>query len=243
MTIIHDKTYISPSQKLLIERGYAVEDIHSLRIGFQYTEDEMRANMEYAKSHTQEEWTSECIEWGVRRSDEIQPVMEAIAEQFICYQYEPDCAIPFRSTDWELFFWCGDLYNKTDGKESGRDYSYFTLSFNDWMTTQQRMEILDRALAFLKENFSDMIHLHVAVQYGATTDDDKIMTDANAILPALLGKKCTYGRMEGKIVQTSNGVFFMKKYARTKGYKLTDTDILRISWKQEVGRYVEEEQI
>lgn len=233
MTILHDKSYISPFQKLLIERGYATEDFHSLRISFQYTEDEMKANREYAESHTQDEWASECIEWSIRRSDEIQPVMEAIAEKFTCYQYEPDCAIPFCSTDWELYFWCGDLYQKTDGKESGRDYSYCTLSFNDRMTTQQRTEILDRVLAFLTENFSDMIHLHIAVQYDTVTDDTKITEDANAALPSLFGKRCTYGGMDGKIVQTANGVFFMKKYARTKGYKLTDTDILRISWKQE----------
>lgn len=233
MTINHDKTYITDSEMFLLERGYAVEDLHSFRIEFRYTEDEMKANKEYADQYSQDEWTTECIKWGIERSHEIQPVMEAIAEKFVCYQYEPDCPIPYRSTDWELYFWCGDLYNKTDGKESGRDFSYFTLSFNERMTTQQRMEIRDRVLAFLIENFSDMIHLCVTVQYTTTTDEQKLTEDAKAVLPGLLGKRCTYGRMEGKIVQTANGVFFMKKYARTKGYRLTDTDILRISWKME----------
>ena len=61
-------------------------------------------------------------------------------------------------------------------------------------------------------------------------DDKKIAEGAKAALSSLVGKKCTYGHMDGKIVETERGVFFVKKYAKSKGYKLSESDVLRLSW-------------
>lgn len=39
-----------------------------------------------------------------------------------------------------------------------------------------------------------------------------------------------YGNMVGKVVQTTEGYFFKKKYARKYGYRLDDLDLLEIYW-------------
>lgn len=36
--------------------------------------------------------------------------------------------------------------------------------------------------------------------------------------------------MVGKVVQTTEGYFFKKKYARKYGYRLDDLDLLEIYW-------------
>ena len=66
------------------------------------------------------------------RNSVMNPLMDAIAQNFVCYQYEDTEPAPFRSCQWDLFFWCNDFSNTLHGYGlSGRDYSYFTLSFNE----------------------------------------------------------------------------------------------------------------
>lgn len=231
MNINHDRSYINQSSLVFVDRGYAAQDLYQLRIRYEYTEEEKQANSDFAKSHSREEWSARCDDAVQIRSNAMRPIMEALGRKFVCYQFEPDCGVPYDSDKWDLFFWCGDFYQSTGGKFSGRDYSHFTLSFNNRMTAEQRKEVCKRVLDFLSERYADNIHLNVAVQYTITMDEQKIADDAKAVLPSLVGQKCTYGNMEGKIIETECGVFFMKKYARSKGYKLSDTDILRMSWK------------
>ena len=231
MNIIHDRSYIDASSLDFVQRGYAIEDLHSLRIRFEYTEEEKNANKAFADSHTNDEWNARCVDMAQIRSNAMRPVMEALGRKFVCYQFEPDCGVDYSSDKWDLFFWCNDFYQTTGGKFSGRDYSYFTLTFNERMTADQRLDVCNRVLAFLVDRYEDYTHLSVAVQYKVMMDDKKIEEDAKAALPSLVGQKCTYGHMDGKIVETERGIFFVKKYARNKGYKLSDSDVLRLSWK------------
>lgn len=231
MNINLDRSHISLFMQELIQQGYAVEDLHSLRLSFEYTGEEMRANSDYYASHSREEWDARCVSAAQMRSADMFPVIEALSREFVCYQYDydKDLATPYASDQWELFFWCNDFSTTTRGAISGRDYSYFTLSFNELMTTEQRRAICNRAIQFLTERFGSHPHLKVVVQYSVKRDDQKIADDAKAALPAMVGKKCVYSGMEGKIVQTEIGVFFMKKYAKKCGYPLSDLDILAIS--------------
>ena len=233
MNINHDRSYIDASSLDFVQRGYAIEDLHSLRIRFEYTEEEKQANRECAErlSDDREAWGAHCRDAAQMRSNAMRPVMEALGRKFVCYQFEPDCGVDYGSDKWDLFFWCNDFYQTTGGKFSGRDYSYFTLTFNERMTAEQRLDVCNRVLAFLVDRFEDHIHLSVSVQYKVTMDDKKIAEDAKAALPSLVGQKCTYGHMDGKIVESERGAFFVKKYARTRGYQLSDSDVLRLSWK------------
>lgn len=230
MDIKHDRSYIDTSSLEFVQRGYAIEDLHSLRLRFEYTEEEKKANKAYADTHSVEEWNMRCGDMAKARSDAMLPVAEALAKKFVCYQYEPDCGADFRSDKWDLFFWCNDFYQTTGGQFSGRDYSYFTLTFNERMTADQRLDVCNRALEFLVDQFGDHTHLSVAVQYKITMDDKKIAEGAKAVAPSLIGHKCAYGHMDGKIVETERGVFFAKKYAKTRGYQLSDSEVLRLSW-------------
>lgn len=231
MNIKHDRSLIGISSEDFIQHGLAFEDLHSIRVSFIYSDKEKEENKAFHDSHSSEEWSMYCNEGAKMRSNEMRSVMEAIAKEFICYQYEEDCGVPYSSDKWDLFFWCNDLYNTTGGKLSGRDYSYFTLTFNETMTADQRIDICNRVLQFLVKRFVDHDHLSIVIQYKTTMEEKKIVEAAKAILPSLIGKKCSFGHMDGKIVQTDLGTFFMKKYARSKGYKLSDVDVLRLGWK------------
>lgn len=106
-------------------------------------------------------------------------VMAAIAREFICYQYEAEDPAPYGSSRWELFFWCNDFSNTLHGYGlSGRDYSYFTLSFNSAQTVEQRVAVCGRVLQFLETRFHSNPNLEVAVQYTTWYDKGKIKADA-----------------------------------------------------------------
>ena len=130
------------------------------------------------------------------RSAEMEQIMATIAEQFVCYQYD-DRSAPFRDGGWDLFFWCNCFFNTMpDHGSDGRDYSYFTLSFNEQHTAEKRKEICDSVLALINEKFPANPHLDIALQYSALLDYTRIKAETAAVTPKLIGKTCSFrGKM------------------------------------------------
>lgn len=229
MQIKHDRSYISATDNEMICRGYGHEDLHSLRLQFLYTEDEKTANILFAETHTPDEWSRHCTLSIKQRSAEMQAVMESIGDVLTCYQYNEPTSVGYGSSDWELFFWCNDLYQSTSGCLSGRDYSYFTLSFNNQHGIDRKHEIYQKVMDVLSQ-FADNPNLSVFVQYGTLFNDDKINKDAEHMVSKLDGMRYTFQGEAGRFVKTKLGLFFMKKYAKSYGVLLSPRDILSLSW-------------
>lgn len=228
MQIIHDHSYITQAEREFIDRGYACESFYSLRFSFVYTEEQQAENRAYAEAVGLESdaWSVHAAAGARRRSEHMERIAAFMARNFKVYQYGGDEEVPYDS-DWDLFFWCNDLTVR--GLPPGRDYGYFTLSFNSKHDPERRRKIYDRALRIL-ELFSDDGNLHVAVQYAAVMDQDKIKHDAELAAPGITGRSCVYGGMEGRVEQGSGNLYFRKKRSRKYVYRLTDAAILSISW-------------
>lgn len=226
MEITYDRSYIDRTSLDFIARGYGIEDLHSLRLQFVYTEAERARNA--AQASTMQ--GTNIVQAAQAKNRIMEPVMEALAAELVCYQYDPELEYTFDSPDWDLFFWCNNLYMTTGGKLSGRDYSYFTLTFNEAHLPEERKKVCAFALQLLKDRFGDSPNLSVTVQYTATLDEKKIRQTAEQMLPTLLKRKCVYREMTGRIKQTSAGVFFMKKHAKSRGYLLSPASIVQIGW-------------
>lgn len=226
MEITYDRSYIDRTSLDFIARGYGIEDLHSLRFQFIYTEAERARNA--AQASTMQ--GTNIVQAAQAKNKIMEPVMEALAAELACYQYDPELEYTFDSPDWDLFFWCNDLYMTTGGKLSGRDYSYFTLTFNEAHLPEGRKKVCAFTLQLLKDKFGDSPNLSVTVQYTATLDEKKIRQAAEQMLPNLLKRKCVYREMTGRIKQTSAGVFFMKKHAKSRGYLLSPASIVQIGW-------------
>lgn len=230
MTITHDRSYISPSSLTLIERGYATEVLHQLRFNFVYTQEQQAQNAEQAAQLSKDAWYTVMARAALRRSREMEPIMEAIADEFICYQYDHGQKLVYDSTQWDLFFWCAGFRIPTAGLHLDRDYSRFTLSFNERHAKEKRMEICGRVLALVERTFGSHPNLEIAVQYTAKQDTEKIAQAVRQAIPSLAGKKCVYRNREGRLIQVGEDVFFMKKYAKSRGYKLSPSEFLLLSW-------------
>lgn len=228
MQIIHDHSYITQAEREFISRGYACESFRSLRFSFVYTEEQQAENRAYAEAVGLESdaWSVHAAAGALRRSEHMERIAAFMARNFKVYQYGGDEEVPYDS-DWDLFFWCNDLTMR--GLPPGRDYGYFTLSFNDKHDPERRRKIYDRALRIL-ELFSDDGNLHLAVQYAAVMDKDKIKHDAELAASAIAGRSCVYGGMEGRVETNGEILFFRKKRSRKYIYKLTDAEVLSISW-------------
>ena len=230
MRIWHDRSYQGKTDKDFIVHDYAEDDLHSVRLSFEYTEAQKIENAHGAKFLCREAWNRKCAEEAQRRSAYIFPVMQGISENFLCYQFRKDGAIAFASPDWELFFWCNDLRVVTDGALSGRDYSSTRLSFHSQQSPARHREICSRLLAFLTERYSELDNLSVAVQHKTHFFDDRISREAAKIAPCYENKKGVYQGMEGRFVMTKSGLIFQKKWKRRWGYKVSDQDILSMMW-------------
>lgn len=241
MTINYDRSYLSPKDLELARRGYGYEAVRNFRFQFVYTEAERAENLNRPGPSDMgaAEWNKICAESARKRSAHMERVMEAIAEKHWCYQYNKDLDLKqFNSDDWDLFFWCNDFSSTMRGTLSGRDYSYFTLNFNDAQRSEKRQEVYDSVMDIL-ERFMGDEHIEVSVQYQIVLDKKKIAADAEDAARKLVGKPCQYtavseifnlstGLMDGRIVEADGRYFFMKKRARSRGYLLGDKDILQI---------------
>lgn len=226
MEITHDRSYINRSELDFIARGYGAEDFHSLRFQFVYTEAERARNA--AQAETMQ--GANIVQAAQEKNRAMKPVMEAIAAEFACYQYDPNLEYDYDSLDLDLFFWCNDLYMTTGEKLSGRDYSYFTLNFNAAQTLDERKKVCALVLQLLNDRFGNSSNFSVTVQYTATLDEQKIRQAAAQMLPGLLKRKCVYREMNGRLKQTPEGVFFMKKHSKSRGYLLSPFSIVQIGW-------------
>ena len=233
MRIWHDRSYIGSSDKIFVTHGMAENDFHSVRFSFVYTEEQQKENARTAKFLTSHEWSEHCTAARRFQSDYMFPVMDAIAERFMCYQFDKTRQSQYDSDEWEMFFWCNDLYNTTGGKLSGRDYSYFTLSFNERHTTSRHQEICERLLEFLAGRFSTLDNLSVAVQHKTRFFEEKIEEEAKTLAPRYYGTAGSYRRMNGRFINSAGRLIFMKKYARSHGYVVGPHELLMMSWMKE----------
>ena len=74
-------------------------------------------------------------------------------------------------------------------------------------------------------------NLEVAVQYTAVMDEARIKRDAAVVAPTIAGRNCTYSDMEGRVETNGEQLFFRKKRARKRLYRLTDAEVLALSWR------------
>jgi len=228
MEIFHDHSYVSQAEREFISRGYACESFYSLRFSFVYTETQKAENRAYAEAVGTESdaWRVHVAASARRRSEHMERIAAFMARNFNVYQYSGYEEVPYNS-DWDLFFWCNDLTMR--GLPPGRDYGYFTMTFNSEHSPEQRRKIYDRAMRIL-ELFSDDENLHIAVQYTAIMDDAKIKRDAALAGLGIAGRNCVYKGMEGRVETNGETLYFRKKRSRKYVYRLTDAAILSLSW-------------
>lgn len=159
MIIYHDTSYVKPSNAKWIAKGYAMEDIYSLRLQFLYTEAQQEENRMAHAAGIRD--TVQLRQAAEHRNAVMAPIMAAIAHNFICYGYTEEGPAPYLSNGWEVYFWCNNFSNTAHGCGlSGRDYSYFTLTFNERQTVIQRRELCERLLEFLDTHFKNHPNLH-----------------------------------------------------------------------------------
>lgn len=163
MKIHEDRSHMNIDTRWF-EKGYAKEDVHSLRLQSLCTEAEAAANKQFYDSHTREEWEQYIRQASLESSAAMKPVMEAIAQDFVCYQYDENIPVSYGSDRWDLYFWCNPFNGAADASE--RDFSYFTLTFNERQTLEKRRKVCQQVLDLLCSRFQEHPNLDVAVQYS-----------------------------------------------------------------------------
>lgn len=227
MKIHEDRSHVNIDTKWFT-KGYAKEDVHTLRLQFLYDEAEQAANRQFQDSHTDEEWNQRIREASKNKSAAMEPVMSAIAQEFVCFQYAADDPAPYDSDQWDLFFWCNSFPSSL--ALSGRDFSYFTLTFNERQTWEKRNAVCQQVLDFLHTRFQNHPNLNVSIQYSIWFDHPKIHEVIERIKPRLEGQCCVYDQKEGRLLLQDGVLLFKPKYAKKHVCRLSQSDILTLSW-------------
>ena len=138
---------------------------------------------------------------------------------------------PYLSNGWEVYFWCNNFSNTAHGCGlSGRDYSYFTLTFNERQTVIQRRELCERLLEFLDTHFKNHPNLHVAVQYSTWYDTKKLKGTPERCSIFWMGAAIPTVGKRGDFFLENGDLLFRPKYAKRTVYRVDRADILTICW-------------
>lgn len=185
MIINYDRSRVTVSDKELMRHGYAEEDYHSIRLSFEYTEQQKQENRMRAESCDNAKWSEICKDSALMRSRYMERVIDKIASAFSVYNFSADDA-PYGSDGWDLYFWCNDFFNTCSGTGlRGNDYSYMTLTFNKRQNLSHRMDLCTRFLELVEKEFSDLENLRIDIQYGAMVYEKEIEKSAAALVDSL----------------------------------------------------------
>ncbi|MBO7688636.1 MAG: hypothetical protein J6V72_19820 [Kiritimatiellae bacterium] len=158
------------------------------------------------------------------RAEDNHKLIDEIAKRFRVYQYDP--AVSY-DENYDLFFWCNDLYFTAGGRQSGRDYSYFSLGTNKKQSRERQEETYERLRRFCEQYETEAVE--AVFTWHAQCDDKAIAEEAKRILSQIVGKRVFYGSQQGTMIQTADGTYiFKKKGARKYGLILSDRKILQL---------------
>lgn len=217
MKIKEDMSHVNQS---LIDRGLMKIVPYSIRLDRYFTEEEMAANRKSSYSHSVEEWNVKCEDIRKQIAEENHTLMEHLKELCKIGQYEEDC------NDYDLWFWCNDLYFTTSGKQSGRDYSYITLTFKEEDNHEKKIQLLNKIIEFL--NSYKGKNIQAIIQYGQIEVTERIEEEAAKIYNECKEKYVSYRGINGKIEKLNGEYIFKKKYAKRYAYKMKPIDVCEI---------------
>lgn len=214
-----DMTHI---RQELVDRGLMRVVPFQIRLDRFFTEEEMAANKAYAESHSNAEWSVRCDETRQRIANENLALMEFLEKHFTFGQYKEPYSYKDRK-DYTFWFWCNDLYNTTNGRMSGRDYSYITLSLEKEGDVEENKCIFAK-LKELLANYPAK-NIQAIFQYSQVEATDAVKEEAERIFKACEGKFINYGRLIGRLERYEGGYIFKKKNAKKYAYRITPMDI------------------
>ena len=205
----------------LVERGLMRVIPHSICFDRYFTEEEMAENREYSYSHSREEWDIKREETRRKIAEENHKLMEYLKQFYKLGQYDEDC------DDYVLWFWCNVLCNTTNGKQSGRDYSYVTLTFNKDNGYEANIKICEEIRKILVNYKAH--NIQAIFEYSQVEVTERVKAEAEKIYNECIGKYVTYGSATGKIEKRNGEYLFKKKYAKKYAYRLRPIDVCNVT--------------
>lgn len=245
MKIEQKKIYSGKRNLEFVRHGFAEELMGNLVFSYRTLAGDKTDSKSTFELYSMSEADREAsIENAVQqRSSYMEHVMEMIANAVPCFQFTEDEPYSYESDKWDLFFWCNHFSDTGYYNLEGRDYSYFSLSFNKLHSKEHRDAILEKVLNALS-GYRDDEHISMTVHSIIELDEKRIQEEAERVSSQLIGKKVeytpsddlyqiSYSPMQGRVVENNGQLFFMKNRARTRGYLLESTDILKLYWNLE----------
>ena len=214
--IREDRSYLSNTDLLAIEKGIAKLDIHSIRInGRKFIEEEMIENRKLAETLSREEWSKHCEDAERKTATIIEPIIDILDNNFIIRQYKKE--LSFRDS-YDLFF-NGDI----------NCLSSVRMSFNKKKSSEDRENDIKKVMDYLKQ--FDNVEIDIAIQYTTNYNDDQVKEIVSNFVDNNETNYFFFQGMEGKIKQVYDNTYgFFKKRARNKYYEISDKDILSLTF-------------
>lgn len=199
MKIKHD-TRLVDQEREIVKKGYGRVYIDKFFFDRFIPEEE------------REKYRGDVDEFGRTVHSQMQEIMKEVEQEFPkIMQYNYD------GKDYCLFFYSNRGWN-------GKDYyDYMILSGFNGNTDVWGMNAVN-LLRLVSE--IETKNVTCRVQYAVELYRDKLELDAQVIGDLLVGKKCTYNGMIGKVEKIQDNFYFKKQRARKYHFQLSPWEII-----------------
>ena len=136
--------------------------------------------------------------------------------------------MPYNSAFWELSCSC----YRQDEPPYERDYSQFTLAFNNRQPPEWRTLICKHLLNYLREHYQNQTNLQVVVHYSVWYDRDRIKAEAQKAMEVMKDRRCRFNEKNGQLVLSGDRLWFKPRNAKRLTY-VDDSDLLLLLWAME----------
>lgn len=200
----NDFSYIKNYHNL-IEKGLLYVGIKQVRIDRYFTEEEKAKNRKMAEQMDSAVWSAHCEEMREKIGEEVEKLMNSLEKEFVFGQYKK----PYPA-EWDFWFYCRTIFDKTDYTKHQRDMSYITLSTQEVEEENEKTERLRRIL----ENYPAK-NIQAHFQYGIIKNEAAMEAEAEKIYTEGNGKTVLWcGTVEGKLEKRDGRYIFKKKRAK-----------------------------
>lgn len=228
MNIIDDRSYFEKDSKLWLDAGLAKETAYMLHFSYCPTDEDRRREELACIGRTSEERSQFQKEIARKQSEAMKALMDDIAARFVVYQYADADPMPYNSAFWELSCSC----YRQDEPPYERDYSQFTLAFNNRQPPEWRTLICKHLLNYLREHYQNQTNLQVVVHYSVWYDRDRIKAEAQKAMEVMKDRRCRFNEKNGQLVLSGDRLWFKPRNAKRLTY-VDDSDLLLLLWAME----------
>lgn len=230
MEIMHSDFLFYPEDAMFVDHGFAKSDLYSVSVIWKHWKSDRDLLLSSRSTMPNKEWANLRDTLTQNSSKMMFPVIEAITENFSCYQGNYNGKVPeYNLPGWDFFLSCEKRVKGDTEYQWYNDYSYTSFIFNELDSVERHMELYFRLIDFLNRRFLPDQNFMLEASYCRRFFTDKMTAAIEEQRDRLDGKRFHHAGDLGRLIRQEGEWMFMPDRCEG-GYSVKPKEIMEMAW-------------